>query len=138
MASKLTDIINDLPKSSSLSEKEDIDAAGLSQQKTLYELIRYHHDTQNRDWLAKWAAYVVSIWLSFVLIILFLNTAFFKLDKAIVIALLGTSSVNVLGLSYIVLKGYFPSDGKKKLKKMFKGKTKKNNPLNTEIESEKL
>jgi len=42
-----------------------------------------------------------------------LNTALFKLDTAIIIALLGTSTLNVLGLSFIVLRGYFPSDSKK-------------------------
>lgn len=67
---------------------------------------RYRSDTQDRKWLAEWTATVVSFWLLLVLAILMSNNSF-GLSDSVLITLLGTTTLNVLGLSFIVLRGHF-------------------------------
>jgi len=67
---------------------------------------RYKSDTFDRKWLAIWAAAIVSLWLAAVLFLLFFNTHI-KTSDTVMVALLGTTTLNVLGLTYIVLKGHF-------------------------------
>lgn len=69
---------------------------------------RYSSNTSNRNWLTVWAACVVTLWLWFVLCII-TGT---RLSDGVKITLLGTTTLNVLGLMYIVLKGYFKEDEK--------------------------
>ncbi|WP_449399216.1 hypothetical protein [Chryseobacterium wanjuense] len=78
------------------------------------ELQRYLKDTRDRGWLAKWTACVVSIWLFLVITILYFNKNYFCLflSDTVLVALLGTTTLNVLGLSFIVLKGHFNSANK--------------------------
>jgi hypothetical protein len=78
-------------------------------QKNRLKLKRFSDNTENRKGLAKWTTWVVTVWLFLVLAILFFNSTFICLSDSVLIALLGTTTVNVLGLSYIVLKGYFDS-----------------------------
>lgn len=75
------------------------------------ELQRYLKDTRDRGWLAKWTAWVVSAWLFLVITILYFNKNYFCLflSDTVLVALLGTTTLNVLGLSFIVLKGHFNS-----------------------------
>jgi len=75
---------------------------------------RYNSDTKDRKWLAKWTAWVVTIWLLLVISILYFNNNVFclLLSDSVLIALLGTTTLNVLGLSFIVLKGHFNSSQK--------------------------
>ncbi len=93
----------------------DIDSDDLSQQIQKYEIEqrhnenhRYAQDTRNKSWLGKWAAWTVSIWLSFVCVaVLFNEILLFCIDTTVLITLLGTTTLNILGLAFIVLKGYF-------------------------------
>lgn len=68
---------------------------------------RYDQDTRFRKHLANWVMWIVPGWLLVVLGIVFI--ALFKngLDASVLIALLATTTANVLGLAYIVLKGIF-------------------------------
>lgn len=71
---------------------------------------RYLQDTQQRRSLARWVTWVVGIWLAGVLLTMFalgFNFLGFSLSDATAMMLLGTTTVNVLGLAYIVLKGLF-------------------------------
>lgn len=68
---------------------------------------RYDSDTKDRIWLSQWATAVVTVWLMMVLMILSFNSNCLKLNDSVLIMLLGTTTLNVLGLSYIVLKGLF-------------------------------
>ena len=69
---------------------------------------RYHQDTEQRLFLAKWVVWVSSIWLGAVLLILtFCGLRFLALDVVVLNVLLATTTANVLGLAYIVLKGLF-------------------------------
>lgn len=110
---------NNLEKILSQIQRRNIDGSGIDidsddlngqiSQKRL-ESIRYGSDTKDRKWLAKWTAWTVSIWLIVVILILFLNTFLsLKLSDSVLIALLGTTTLNVLGLSFIVLRGHFQS-----------------------------
>jgi FtsH-binding integral membrane protein len=73
---------------------------------------RYRVDTWLRIGLAIWAAAVVSWWLSSVLAIIKNNNEIHCLSDAVLIALLGTTTINVIGLVIIVLNGLFPRSEK--------------------------
>jgi len=68
---------------------------------------RYKNDTAYRKVFSTWAGTLVSVWLVCVLLILTSNTNKFKLSDSVLIALLGTATLNVLGLMVIVLNGLF-------------------------------
>ena len=89
----------------------DIDSEDLSLQRKKKELEadRYYSDTKDRQWLAQWATCIVSLWLFFVLLIL-VNKDQIGLSDAVLITLLSTTTLNVLGLSFIVLRGHFTGD----------------------------
>lgn len=70
---------------------------------------RYSSDTSDRQWLAVWTAVTVSMWLLAVIGILICNTNRFHLSDKVLSVLLGTTTLNVLGLSFIVLRGHFQS-----------------------------
>lgn len=111
----LEDLLKDTPANN--IDDQDIDSDDLKYQKLKYENERYQEDTRNRKKLAYWAAWVVSIYLVIVLIILVTNNHFIFLSDSVLIALLGTTTMNVLGLMYIVLKGYFKVESKRILTK---------------------
>lgn len=90
-------------KPSILSQQE---YTSLEDEKRKSELERYKSDTNDRRWLAEWAAFVVSFWLLLVLVML-VNSQRYSLDSNVLITLLATTTVNVLGLMLIVLKGHF-------------------------------
>ena len=72
------------------------------------QIHRYHQDTEQRLFLAKWVVWVSSIWLGVVLIILIMcGFKWIELDVVVLNVLLATTTANVLGLAYIVLKGLF-------------------------------
>lgn len=69
---------------------------------------RYRQDTEQRLFLAKWVVWVSSVWLGVVLIILIMcGFKWLTLDAVVLNVLLATTTANVLGLAYIVLKGLF-------------------------------
>lgn len=86
------------------------------QNKNYQERLRYQQNTQHRDYLVNWVVITNSIWLIIVIIIVIAHGAkgpsvdLFNLSDKVIITLLGTTTVNVLGLAYIVLKGLFPPD----------------------------
>lgn len=93
-------------------EGNDIDKKEIDVQEQISkDLInqRYLSDTRDRKWLAEWATTVVSIWLFFVLIIILSNHSHIHLSDSVLNVLLGTTTLNVLGLSFIVLRGHFNS-----------------------------
>jgi hypothetical protein len=104
----LTEILDS--NSESKSESIDIDSIGYQEQLMRLHAQRYGSDTNDRKWLAKWTAWTVSIWLSIVLFIIITNNILsINLSDSTLIALLGTTTINVLGLSFIVLRGHFNS-----------------------------
>lgn len=89
----------------------DIDSDSLDEQKELKKAKtkRYRSDTFDRKWLAIWTAVVVSLWLGGVFYILCCNNDRICLSDSVMNVLLGTTTLNVLGLSFIVLRGHFNS-----------------------------
>ena len=107
---KLEDILLNRHKSGRENRDIDIDSDDLKEQIKLKKLEseRYRSDTKDRKWLAIWTAIIVSFWLLTVLCILILNERLlFCLSDMVLITLLGTTTLNVLGLSFIVLRGHF-------------------------------
>ena len=68
------------------------------------KLDRQIADTTIRERLVMWSCITVSLWLIFVVIEICSQP---ELSSEVLIALLTTTTLNILGLSYIVLKGYF-------------------------------
>src|SRR5262245_59677795 len=99
------DNINELPVS--IASKE----LARSERETFDDLRnkRYSSDTSDRQWLAVWTAITVTLWLMSVLGILMCNNTKFNLSDTVLTVLLGTTTLNVLGLSFIVLRGHFQS-----------------------------
>lgn len=73
------------------------------------KLNRFYSDTWDRKWLAVWSAVVSTLWLASVVAILIKNHCILHLSDAVIITLLGTTTLNVLGIIYIVLRGHFQS-----------------------------
>lgn len=74
---------------------------------------RYAQDTTYRKLLAKWVMWVVSVWLGIVITIVVL-TGFRVLTytPTVLVTLLATTTINVLGLAFIVLRGLFLGHGR--------------------------
>ena len=69
---------------------------------------RFSEDTDHRSGLIFWVKLVVSLWLFCAIIVVAFNNLFhFKLNDSVLIALLTTTTLNILGLAYIVLQGLF-------------------------------
>lgn len=98
---------DDSRNSTSPSNIPQVDIDDLSMKDQIKE--RYGQDTRFRKHLAHWVMYIVPAWLGCVLFIITFNEPFcFNLDPNVLVTLLATTTVNVLGLAYIVLKGIFP------------------------------
>lgn len=85
----------------------DIDSIPEERQKVILENQRYSSDTRDRKWLAVRTVYAVSAWLILVILVLFANHSFIHLSDAVLVTLLGTTTLNVLGLTAIILRGHF-------------------------------
>ncbi len=104
------DLFNLFEEEKSVLEETNTDTNDLAIQQLLkrLEAVRYKSDTTDRKWLAIWTAILVSVWLMAVLVILiFQGIWHLQLSDTVLITLLGTTTLNVLGLSFIVLRGHF-------------------------------
>ena len=69
---------------------------------------RYAQDTRYRKLLALWVMWVVSIWLGAVLVVITLTGCkVLEYTPTVLVTLLATTTINVLGLAFIVLRGLF-------------------------------
>lgn len=90
---------------------ENVDALSLDAQ----EVRRFAQDTKHRRTLVCWMMCVVSVWLGIVLLIVIFNKRMqIGIENEVLITLLATTTVNVLGLSRIVLNGLFGTQKRKK------------------------
>lgn len=88
---------------------EDIDAASLKEQ----EKIRYSQDTKFRKHLTRWVMIIIPAWLYMVFQILCkCANGQWHLSDMVLSTLLATTTVNILGLANIVLKGMFLKEKK--------------------------
>jgi len=107
MSSKKGDLLEEIQSYSTeyFGSGVDLDNLNIKEQKSLFN-DRYRSNTEHRSWLAQWTACVVSAWLVAVIVI-FVFSEPLKLSDVKISVLLGTTTLNVLGLSFIVLRGYF-------------------------------
>lgn len=97
--------INAIPENIVNDTLEDVDDKSMREQRKT----RFSQDTRFRKHLANWVMAIVPCWLFLVIIILFFyGFNLIKLQIEVLITLLATTTINVLGLAYIVLKGIFP------------------------------
>lgn len=89
------------------AEPSNNDTKTLQEQELELRNERFKNDTNWRCRLSWWVIGVDSVWLTSILVILFLNTQYIQLSDSVLLMLLGTTTVNVLGLAFIVLKGLF-------------------------------
>lgn len=74
---------------------------------------RYAQDTTYRKLLAKWVMWVVSVWLGIVITIVVLTgIRVLTYTPTVLVTLLATTTINVLGLAFIVLRGLFLGHGR--------------------------
>lgn len=83
----------------------DNDERPLKEQEYLHN-DRFRINTIWRTRLAWWVIAIDSIWLFAILVTLW-NSKCLQLSDSVLMVLLGTTTINVLGLAYIVLKGLF-------------------------------
>ncbi|GGB84121.1 hypothetical protein GCM10007424_25170 [Flavobacterium suaedae] len=77
------------------------------------ELQRYQDDSRHRKNLVKWATILINIWLACVILILIATgMPLLELSDTVMVTLLGTTTLNVLGLMIIVLNDIFKGRGK--------------------------
>lgn len=85
--------------------------------KDVQYLERFNQDTKQRRILVNWMMVVVTLWLFFVLLFtIFGNVWCLKIDRQVLITLLATTTINVLGLANIILKGLFGHKNRQKKK----------------------
>lgn len=83
----------------------NIDNDSINQQ----EKARYTQDTQYRRIFSRWVIVIVSVWVAATILIAFLEgLGIMELAVSAFCTLLATTTANILGLAYIVLKGMFP------------------------------
>lgn len=70
------------------------------------EVLRFSQDTKHRKILVYWMMWTVGIWLGVTLIITIFSS-FLYIDVRVICVLLATTTINVLGLSKIILNGMF-------------------------------
>ena len=85
--------------------------------KDVQYLERFKQDTRQRRILVNWMMIVVTAWLFIVLLFtIFGNVWCLKIDNQVLITLLATTTINVLGLANIILKGLFGHKNRQKKK----------------------
>lgn len=93
-----------IPQSNTASPTMNVDEQGMAQQ----EKRRYEQDTDYRKHFSLWVMYIVPLWLILVIVLLYLSAfGLCSLSTAVMTTLLATTTANILGLAYIVLKGMF-------------------------------
>lgn len=123
LSSNLTDEINNSPDDAILPNIKDdnVEKLGIdtedpdsnNKEKQLKATVaRFLEDTILRKNLAYWSATVVTGWLVCVMFTVWGQK--WPISDTVMIALLGTTTLNILGLSYIVLNGLFGQESKVK------------------------
>lgn len=87
----------------SVNGNKDVDSYELKEQ-----VKRYSDNTKHRKNLVCWVMWVIPCWLGFVLLAVFLSgTNCFELKENVLITMLTTTTINILGLPLIILRGLF-------------------------------
>jgi len=82
----------------------DIDSYDLKEQVKK----RFDDNTKHRKTLVYWVMWVVSLWLFLVIFVVAISGfSFFELSDSVLITILTTTTINILGLPLIILRGLF-------------------------------
>lgn len=81
------------------------------------EVRRFGQDAEHRRWLVEGMMWVVGIWLGLVLLITAFSEILLHITPWVMCTLLATTTINVLGLSKIILNGLFKTGGGKRFAK---------------------
>lgn len=106
----LLDNVSTLLSTSDVTQEEII--------QTVKHLVYLHRTTENtsaRKRLEKWAKRVISWYLIAILIfvcVASLKYEWMKVSDTVMITILSTTTINILGLGFIILKGHFPQNDK--------------------------
>ena len=93
------------------STKNNVVFSGQRVNSQTLKLNRYSHTSKLRKHSAYWVMIVVSFWLFLVVGIVFLcGFAVMNLEASVIIALLTTTTANILGLPLVVLRGLYPKE----------------------------
>lgn len=93
------------------STKTDIVFSGQRVNSQTLKLNRYSDTSKLRKHSAYWVMIVVSFWLFLVVGIVFLcGFTVMNLEASVIIALLTTTTANILGLPLIILQGLYPKE----------------------------
>lgn len=88
-------------------DKTDFDEMSIGQQKVR----RYSQNTQFRRYFSVWVMIIVPAWLFLAFsLVLMCGFGVCKLSDVVLSTMLATTTANILGLAYIVLKGMFPQE----------------------------
>ncbi len=95
-----------------LGRMEILDAIGVLYEKLVknQERERYADTSKLRKISAYWVMIVVTLWLGGVCCVLKFNNSCFCLSDSVLIALLTTTTANILGLPFIILQGLYPKE----------------------------
>ena len=93
------------------STKNNVVFSGQRVNSQTLKLNRYSDTSKLRKHSAYWVMIVVSFWLFLVVGIVFLcGFAVMNLEASVIIALLTTTTANILGLPLVVLRGLYPKE----------------------------
>ena len=93
------------------STKNNVVFSGQRVNSQTLKLNRYSDTSKLRKHSAYWVMIVVSFWLFLVVGIVFLcGFAVMSLEASVIIALLTTTTANILGLPLVVLRGLYPKE----------------------------
>lgn len=145
---KESEDLNFVEKLALLLEPGNLNDSVLQKSKDLTKLHRIHENTKARRRLEKWASRVIVIYLLIVLFLVlgnyisisytgslsFMNKISINIPKPVMITILSTTTVNIIGLGLIVLRGHFLN--KDDLKDEVKKENNNNNPSQPHINEE--
>lgn len=93
------------------STRNKIAFIGMRANSQTLKLNRYSDTSKLRKHSAYWVMIVVSFWLILVVgIVFFCGFAVMSLEASVIIALLTTTTANILGLPLIILQGLYPKE----------------------------
>ena len=99
----LSDSFTDADITEALKDNKDINEDIKKSQ-----IKRFNGETSLRENLSIAFTLIICFWLLSVILILVGNTGHYRLDDSVLIALMVTSSANVIGMMQIILKNLFP------------------------------
>lgn len=92
------------------SEQNESHYEGLTDERyrEVTAVIKQERKLQKR--VARWVMKVVSLWLFFIAVLLvFVGMSWLNYSDGVLIALLATTTANIIGLAYFMAKGLFPN-----------------------------